>query len=101
MASTKNTVPTWKQYNRPWYQKFGLAILEYIKNVGIMIWCCIKAIPFKIRDFVFAIGRCFQGLWFRFKNGDWRTRMSYLIMGFGNFSRGPKQFLTGFLQLAV
>ena len=101
MDANNNAVPTWKQYNRPWYQKFGLAIWNYIKNVGLMIWSVIKAIPFKIRDLFFAIGRGFQGLWFRFKNGDWRTRMSYLIMGFGSFSRGPKQFLKGFLMLAV
>lgn len=66
-----------------------------------MLWGVIKIIPVKFRDFFFAVGRCFQGLWFRFKNGDWRTKISYLVMGFGNFSRGPKQFLTGFLLLAV
>lgn len=101
MASGGKDIPTWKQFNRAWYEKFGLAIWNYIKNVGLMLWSVIKAIPFKIWDLLKAIGRGFQGLWFRFKNGDWRTRISYLIMGFGNFSRGPRQFLVGFLLLAV
>ncbi|MDE5562837.1 MAG: sugar ABC transporter permease [Clostridiales bacterium] len=99
--NTKAATPTWKLYNRPWYQKFGLAIWNYIKNVGLMLWSVIRAIPKKIWGFICAIGLCFQGLWFRFKKGDWRTRMSYLIMGFGCFSRSPKQFLKGFLLLAV
>ena len=101
MASTKKDVPTWKQYNRRWYEKIGLTIWDYIKNVGLMLWSVIKAIPFKIWDLLKSIGRGFQGLWYRFKKGDWRTRMSYLIMGFGNFSRGPKQFLIGFLLFVV
>ncbi len=96
-----NNNQSWKEYNRPWYQKLGLAIWTYIRNVGLMIWSVIKSIPFKLRDFVFAIGRCFQGLWYRFQKGDWRTRMSYLIFGFGCFSRSPKQFLKGFAWLAV
>lgn len=32
-----------------------------------------------------------------FKNGDWKTRLSYVIVGFGNIARG--QFLRGFLFL--
>lgn len=96
----KSETPSWKQFNRPWYQKIGLAIWNYIKNVGLMLWSVIKAIPRKVWEFIKGIGLCFKGLWFRFWRGDWRTKVSYLIMGFGNFSRGPKQFLVGFLWLA-
>jgi len=95
------TIPTWKQYNRPWYMRLGIAVWDYIKNVGLMLWSVIKAIPFKIWALLLGIGHCFQGLWFRLVHGDWRTKMSYLIMGFGCFSRGPKQFLKGFLLFAV
>ncbi|MCH5164887.1 MAG: sugar ABC transporter permease [Clostridiales bacterium] len=101
MESNKQAIPTWKQFNRPWYLRLVYAIWSYIQGVGLMLWSVIKAIPFKIWGFLCAIGRCFQGLWLRFKNGDWRTRISYLVMGFGSFSRGPKQFLKGFLMLAV
>ena len=34
-----------------------------------------------------------------FAHGDWKTRMSFLIMGFGNFSR--KQFIKGLLYFAL
>lgn len=95
------TVPTWKKYNRPWYQKLGLTIWNYIKGVGLMLWSVIKAIPKKIVQLGVGIVNCFKGLWERFVKGDWRTKLSYLIFGFGCFSRGPKQFLKGFLLLAV
>ncbi|MDE5592592.1 MAG: sugar ABC transporter permease [Clostridiales bacterium] len=101
MANSKQATPTWKLYNRPWYLKLLFGIGNYFKDVGIMIWNVLKAIPFKIWALILAIGHGFQGLWNRFVKGDWRTKMSYLIMGFGNFSRSPKQFLIGFLYLAV
>ncbi|MDE7464624.1 MAG: hypothetical protein K2M48_06300, partial [Clostridiales bacterium] len=98
--TTVKTVPTWKKYNRPWYQKLGLAIWNYIRNVGLMLWGVIKRIPTAIWHFIKAVGLCFYGLWTRFVNGDWRTKISYLIFGFGCFSRSPKQWLKGFLLLA-
>lgn len=94
-------IPAWKLYNRPWYVRFFLAIWTYIKNVGLMLWSVIKAIPFKIRDLTFAVGRGFKGLWYRFIHGDWRTKISYLIMGFGNFTRGKNQIMKGVLWFLV
>ena len=94
-------VESWKQYNRPWYAKLFWTIVNYFKGVGLLIWWAIKAIPRKLWGLMKSIGLCCQGLWFRFKNGDWRTRVSYLIFGFGCFSRSPKQLLKGFLWLLV
>lgn len=99
--NTKAATPTWKRFNRPWYQKLGLAIWNYIKNIGLLIWSIIKAIPRKVWGLICSIGRGFQGLWFRFVKGDWRTKLSYLFMGFGCFSRSPKQILKGLLLFAV
>ncbi len=99
--NTKAATPTWKRFNRPWYQKLGLAIWNYIKNIGLMLWSILKAIPKKVWSLMCSIGRCFQGLWFRFIKGDWRTKLSYLIMGFGCFSRSPKQIIKGLLWFAV
>ncbi|MCH5160527.1 MAG: sugar ABC transporter permease [Clostridiales bacterium] len=96
-----NDTPTWKQFNRPWYQKLGLTILGYIRNVALMIWGVLKAIPKKLKGLGLAIGHGFQGLWYRFRHGDLRTRFSYLIMGFGNFTRGKNQILKGLLWFAV
>lgn len=101
MAIETNATPTWKIYNRPWYLRLLFAIWGYIKNVGLMIWSVIKAIPFKIWGLLKAIGRLFYGLGYRFVKGDWRTKISYVIFGFGCFSRSPKQFLKGLLWLAV
>lgn len=101
MATEKSATPAWKQYNRNLFIKFLLAVWGYIKGVGLLLWSVIKAIPRKFVAFFVGIGRCFRGLWFRFIHGDWRTKLSYLIMGFGCFSRGPKQFLKGFLLLLV
>ncbi len=97
----RSATPTWKLYNRPWYVKLGNGIADYFKNAGLMIWGVLKAIPFKLWALLLAIARCFQGLWFRFVKGDWRTKISYLIMGFGCFSRSPKQIIKGLLLLAV
>ena len=53
-----------------------------------------------------ALGRFFRWLGTDLKDigttfvrGDWKTRMSYLIMGFGQIARG--QFLRGFAMLAL
>ncbi len=97
----EKTVPTWKKFNRPWYQKIGLAIWGYIKNTGLMLWGVIKKIPWTIWRFIRAIGMCFYGLWMRFIRGDWRTKVSYLIMGFGCFTRGKNQLMKGLLLLAI
>lgn len=97
----RSGTPTWKLYNRPWYVKFFSGIVDYFKNVGLMIWSVIKRIPYGIWHFICAIGLCFQGLWTRFVKGDWRTKVSYLIMGFGCFSRSPKQIVKGLLLLAI
>ncbi|MCH5155899.1 MAG: sugar ABC transporter permease, partial [Clostridiales bacterium] len=100
MGNVNNT-PTWKQFNRPWYERLGLSIWGYIKNVGLMIWAVIKRIPHAFIGIFLGIAHCFQGLWYRFKNGDWRTRTSYLFMGFGNFTRGKHQILKGLLWFLI
>lgn len=98
--ATAKTVPNWKKYNRPWYQRFGIAVWSYIKNVGFMIWSVLKHIPFAVWHLIKSVGLCFCGLWNRFTDGDWRTKISYLIFGFGCFSRGAKQLLKGLLLFA-
>ena len=44
-----------------------------------------------------AVGREIKDIILTFKNGDWKTRISYVIMGFGNITRG--QILRGLLFL--
>ena len=67
-----------------------------------------SSIPGKFKKFFVNIGRFFKKLgigiafWFRdlgltFVHGDWKTKVSYFIMGFGNITR--KQVLRGLLFL--
>lgn len=67
------------------------------------------AIPHKLLNLLFAIGRFFRRIFFgvvnefkflglTFAKGDWKTKVSYFIFGFGNLSR--KQFIRGCLFLA-
>ncbi len=53
----------------------------------------------KVANFFKAIGRNIKDIGVTFKEGDWKTRVSYLIMGFGPILR--KQFLRGLALLAV
>lgn len=41
------------------------------------------------------IGENFKDIWTTFKTGSWKTRVSYLLMGFGNMSHG--QWLRGII----
>ncbi len=67
-----------------------------------------KGIPSYLAGIFRAIGaffvRCFKGIGVEFadlgstfKNGDWKTKVSYLVMGFGSIARG--QILRGILFL--
>ena len=48
-----------------------------IKKLGLFIAAIVKGIGTNLADLVTT-----------FKNGDWKTRLSYLIMGFGSCARG-------------
>ncbi len=87
--------------------------LDYLKlNKLQKFWCrfvsLILSIPTKILNLIFTIGRTFKrfGLFVAhdfmdvvdtFKKGDWKTRLSFIIMGFGNLARG--QIIRGLLFL--
>ena len=51
----------------------------------------------KIANFFVGIGKWFADLVKTFVNGDWKTKVSYVVMGFGNITRG--QILRGLLFL--
>ena len=67
-----------------------LGIPAFFKNVGLAIWNAIKAAGS-------AIGKELADIGTTFVHGDWKTKISYVIMGFGNLTRG--QFLRGLLFL--
>ena len=69
---------------------FFTGIPRFFKNVGIKIGRFFKNIAIKIKDL-------FVDLFTTFKNGDYKTRLSYLIFGFGHLTRG--QILRGLFFL--
>ena len=89
--------------------------LEYLKlpkwkRLIYTIICVICGIPSAVVNFfknIFgAVVGFFKGIgteaadiWFTFVNGDWKTKVSYLVMGFGSIARG--QVLRGVLFLAM
>ena len=89
--------------------------LEYLRlpkwnRLMYTLICTICAIPGGILNFFKKIGlavvKFFVGIkdeivdiCVTFRDGDWKTRVSFLIMGFGNIARG--QILRGLLFLAM
>jgi len=87
--------------------------LEYLKlsklhKIGYKLACFFSGIPQKFVNLGKKIGNFFKrfGIWLvndvkeigtTFKNGDWKTRLSYFIFGFGSMARG--QWLRGILFL--
>ena len=67
-----------------------LGIPAFFKNLGLTIWNAIKAAGSTIAKELADIGSTFV-------HGDWKTKISYVIMGFGNMTRG--QMLRGLLFL--
>lgn len=100
MESNKAT-RDFSQFHRPWYLRLIFAVWEYIRNVALMVWSVICAVPSKLRDSAKATCGGLRGLGRRFKDGDFRTRASYFVMGFGSFSRGGNQIVKGLLMFAV
>ena len=89
----------------------ALTELEYLRlpkfrRFGIKLGRLICSIPHGIVLILFAIGRLFRAIGtavsgvfvdivLTWKNGDWKTRLSYFVMGFGSIARG--QILRGIL----
>ena len=64
------------------------AVVNFFKNAFSAVVGAVKGVGNEIAD-----------IWFTFVNGDWKTRVSYLVMGFGSIARG--QVLRGILFLAM
>ena len=83
--------------------------LSKSKRAGYKFKLFFALLPGKFKAFFVKIGRFFKNLalgivnWFKFigltfVHGDWKTKVSYFIMGFGSIAR--KQVLRGLLFLA-
>ena len=78
-------------------KKFLYRLLSSLASIPEKLWNGIKGIGRFFAKFFLGIVHSFANLGKTFVNGDWKTKLSYFIMGFGNISRG--QVLRGLLFL--
>ena len=74
------------------FKKFIYAIPAFFKKLG-------RGIANKAKAFGIGFVQFFKELFLTFVHGDWKTKVSFLIMGFGSITRG--QVLRGILFLAI
>jgi len=58
------------------FVKLPKGILNFLKKIPLGIWKCLC-----------AVGRFFAEIGHIFADGDWKTKLSFIIMGFGQFFR--------------
>ena len=79
-------------------EKFWFNFKAFFKRLPSSIAAFFKAIPKKLYKLWLAFAGIFINIGSAAKNGDWKTRTSFGIMGFGLLAR--KQYLRGILYLA-
>ncbi len=78
-------------------QKFCYKILAFFKKIPAAIAGFFVNIGLGIRNGAVAFVNEIKDVGSTFKNGDWKTKVSFVVMGFGNIARG--QVLRGLLFL--
>jgi arabinogalactan oligomer / maltooligosaccharide transport system permease protein len=88
---------------KAWY-RFSHFFLDLPKA----IWSFLKSIPVALWGLLKKIGAFFLSLFDMFRFGDWRTRLSFVVFGFGNlthkqYGRGLSLFLyeVGFILYMI
>ncbi len=83
----------------PKWRRFLYTLVCLIVGIPTGIWNGLKGIWKAIQKFCSKVSYEFVDVFVTFKEGDWKTRMSYFIMGFGSIARG--QVLRGVLFLLM
>ena len=78
-------------------QKFLYKLTSFFAAIPRGMWNLVLSIGRFFKNLGLGIGREFSDIYLTFKNGDWKTRSSFLVMGFGSIARG--QILRGLLFL--
>ncbi len=81
----------------PKYQRFGISLGNFFASIPHAIVAVIFAIGRFFRSLGEGIANLFRNIILTWKNGDYKTRISYFVLGFGNIARG--QILRGVLFL--
>ncbi len=71
--------------------------MRFLIGIPKAIWRGIKKIGLFFKKLGLSIVSEAKDIWTTFVNGDWKTKISFLVMGFGNIARG--QILRGVLFL--
>ena len=79
------------------WQKFTYNFVNFFKRLPALLLAFFVAIPKKIVSVFKGIGSIFYTIYRAAKEGDWKTRLSFVVMGFGQLTR--KQVLRGVLYL--
>ena len=78
-------------------QKFGYKLGRFFGSIPKAVLNVFQRIGGLLKSGVTAIGREAKDIVTTFINGDWKTKVSFFVMGFGNIARG--QILRGLLFL--
>lgn len=84
---------------KPWYSKFGYKFLLFFALIPQKFMGLIRKIGNFFKKIGLAIAKVCKDIVSTFVHGDWKARLSYLFMGFGNIARG--QVLRGVMFLAI
>lgn len=96
-ACGNKPLPTLEYQRLNWLQKLFYTLKMFF--LGIPKWFAVrfKRLGLRIKDFGVSLWENIKDIGTTFKNGSWKTRVSYLVMGFGNLTHG--QWLRGLLFL--
>ena len=83
----------------PKMKRFLYTLMCVICGIPSGIWNGIKAIGKFFANFGKSVVNEFKDISLTWKNGDWKTRLSFFVMGFGSIARG--QVLRGILFLLM
>ena len=76
-------------------QKFLYKLTSFFASIPRAIGRLFAAIGLFFKNLGLGIGREFADICTTFVKGDWKTKISYVVMGFGSIARG--QVLRGLL----
>ncbi|MCD8107675.1 MAG: sugar ABC transporter permease [Oscillospiraceae bacterium] len=80
-------------YSKP--MRLLFSIWNFILDIPNKLWRLICSIGRAFKNFGLAVANEFLDIFLTFKNGDWKTRVSFVVMGFGSIARG--QIMRGIL----
>ena len=91
------TYVEYKQLNP--FQRFVFNFKKFFKNLPRSVGRFFKTIGLAIVHFFVGIGKGFKNYGTTFAKGDWATKLSYVIFGFGDIHKG--KYYKGILYMVV